>query len=154
MSEKLLIVASTLAALLSQSQCAFGADLNLDKHGESKMRKLFDGVASFYAEKFHGRKTASGERFNMNALTCAHRTLPFGTKLMVKNARTGKSCVVRVNDRGPYSGARVLDLSPEAARRIGITGISRVICYAIKSAEQFAGPKLQAHGLIMAERKI
>jgi rare lipoprotein A len=152
MSEKLLIVASAAVALLSQSQCAFGAELNLGNNAGAGMRKLFDGVASFYADKFHGRKTASGEPFNMNAMTCAHKTLPFGTKLMVKNAKTGKSCVVTVNDRGPYSGNRVLDLSREAARRIGMTGISRVICYAV--AEQFTTAKLPARILAIAERKI
>lgn len=95
----------------------------------SNLLRLFEGIASFYAEKFHGRRTASGARFDMNKMTCAHKTLPFGTTLTVKNLLNGKTCVVIVNDRGPYWGNRVLDLSKEAAHRIGITGICKVACY-------------------------
>ena len=84
-------------------------------------RKPLDrGVASWYGKDFHGRRTASGERYDMNDLTAAHRTLPFGTLLEVRNARNGRSVVVRVNDRGPYSKSRVLDLSYGAAREIGL----------------------------------
>ena len=79
------------------------------------------GSASFYGPGFHGRKTASGEVFNQNALTAAHRTLPFGTKLRVTCTATGRSVVVRVNDRGPFAGRnRVLDLSVGAAKAIGM----------------------------------
>ena len=79
------------------------------------------GSASFYGPGFHGRKTASGEVFNQNALTAAHRTLPFGTKLQVTCTTTGRSVVVRVNDRGPFAGRnRVLDLSVGAAKAIGM----------------------------------
>ncbi|MCA9805242.1 MAG: septal ring lytic transglycosylase RlpA family protein, partial [Cyanobacteria bacterium HKST-UBA02] len=74
--------------------------------------------ASWYGRKFHGRKAANGERFDMNGLTAAHRTLPFGTKLLVTNRRTGSSCVVKVNDRGPYHGNRVIDLSKGAAEKL------------------------------------
>lgn len=77
------------------------------------------GVASWYGPKFHGRRTASGERYNMNDLTAAHRTLPFGTLLEVRNVRNGRSVVVRINDRGPFSKNRVIDLSFAAAREIG-----------------------------------
>lgn len=129
MTEKVLIVLSAIAFLWNQSQSAYSSDLMLRHKTEFKMRKVVDGIASFYADKFQGRRTASGERFNMNDLTCAHKNLPFGTKLLVKNARNGKSCVVTVNDRGPYHGSRVIDLSRAAARKIGITGTGRVICY-------------------------
>lgn len=79
-------------------------------------------VCSFYADKFHGRTTSNGEVFNMYALTCAHKTLPFNTKLRVTNEDNGKSVVVRVNDRGPFVKGRDLDLSYEAARQIGLIG--------------------------------
>ncbi|WP_412060599.1 septal ring lytic transglycosylase RlpA family protein [Rubrivirga sp. IMCC45206] len=89
---------------------------------------LATGTASYYGERFRGRRTASGERFNPDALTAAHRTLPFGTRLRVVHERTGRSVVVRVTDRGPFHGARILDLSKAAARRIGMvaSGTARV----------------------------
>ena len=78
------------------------------------------GLASWYGREFHGKITASGERFNMNELTAAHKTLPFGTILIVRNINNGKSVKVIVNDRGPYSEGRILDLSYAAARRLGM----------------------------------
>ncbi|PAP79490.1 hypothetical protein B1759_14295 [Rubrivirga sp. SAORIC476] len=86
------------------------------------------GRASYYGERFRGRRTASGERFDPDALTAAHRTLPFGTRLRVTNERNGRSVVVRVTDRGPFHGSRILDLSKGAARRIGMvqSGTARV----------------------------
>lgn len=86
-----------------------------------KLRALQSGVASYYGPGFHGRRTANGETFNMNAMTAAHRTLPFGTKLKVTNLNNGQSAIVRVNDRGPYTGGRVIDLSVAAAKQIGST---------------------------------
>ncbi len=83
---------------------------------------VISGVASWYGPGFHGRKTASGERYNMNALTAAHKTLPFGTRVRVTNRNNGKSVVVKINDRGPYVGGRVIDLSRGAARSIGMIG--------------------------------
>ena len=77
------------------------------------------GEASFYGAGFQGKRTASGERFDVKRLTAAHRTLPFGTKLLVTNLRNGKRVWVRVNDRGPYTGGRIVDVSFEAARRLG-----------------------------------
>lgn len=81
--------------------------------------KVQTGVASYYGPGFHGRRTANGEKFNMHAMTAAHRTLPFGTKLKVTNTRNGQHTIVRVNDRGPYIGGRVIDLSVAAAKQIG-----------------------------------
>lgn len=78
------------------------------------------GMASWYGPGFHGRRTANGERFNQNALTAAHRSLPFGTKVRVTNTRTGRSVVVRITDRGPFTGGRVIDLSAAAARIVGV----------------------------------
>jgi rare lipoprotein A len=77
-----------------------------------------DGLASYYADSFHGRKTASGEMFDRGALTAAHRTLPFGTRVRVTNQDNRKSVVVRITDRGPFVKGRVIDLSPAAARQI------------------------------------
>lgn len=96
---------------------------NVPKNTTSKV-----GLASYYAHQFHGRKTASGERFNMHAMTVAHRTLPFGTKLKVTCETTGKTVVVKVNDRGPFHGNRVLDLSYGAAKALGTVnkGVSKV----------------------------
>ncbi|ORE94551.1 septal ring lytic transglycosylase RlpA family protein [Acuticoccus yangtzensis] len=79
-----------------------------------------NGVASYYGKRFHGRRTANGERFNMNALTAAHRTLPFGTRVKVTNPKNGRSVTVRINDRGPYHGKRSIDLSRAAAEKIGM----------------------------------
>ncbi|MBK0394763.1 septal ring lytic transglycosylase RlpA family protein [Ramlibacter algicola] len=80
------------------------------------------GVASWYGLEFHGRRTASGERFDMNALTAAHPTLPFGTRVRVLNPRNGRSIEVRINDRGPHVRGRIIDLSHAAARTLGILG--------------------------------
>ncbi|KAB0626692.1 septal ring lytic transglycosylase RlpA family protein [Acinetobacter gandensis] len=79
------------------------------------------GTASWYGRQFHGRKTASGETFDMNALTAAHRSLPLNCFIRVTNRNNGKSVVVKVNDRGPFHGNRVLDLSYGAAKQLGIT---------------------------------
>ena len=83
-------------------------------------RSLGSGIASYYGSRFHGRPTASGERFNMNAMTAAHKRLPFGSKVRVTNSSNGKSVVVRINDRGPFTPGRVLDLSKAAAQEIGL----------------------------------
>jgi len=87
--------------------------------------RMFSGMASFYGNE-SGSKTASGQRFNQNAMTAAHRSLPFGTKLRVTHG--GRSVVVTINDRGPFIRGRVLDLSTGAARAIGLTsaGVGRV----------------------------
>jgi rare lipoprotein A len=86
------------------------------------------GVASYYAAKFQGCPTASGERFDNGKLTAAHRTLPFGTKVRVTNLENGRSVTVRVNDRGPFVKGRVIDLSYAAAQRLEMvrTGVARV----------------------------
>lgn len=78
------------------------------------------GSASYYANKFEGRRTASGERFDNDDMTAAHRTLPFGTRLRVTSVATGKSVVVRVNDRGPFHGGRMIDVSRAAAAELGL----------------------------------
>ncbi len=87
------------------------------------------GVASYYGEGFDGNLTASGEVFHMNELTCAHPSLPFGTVLRVTNLDNGKETTVRVNDRGPYYGGRIVDLSYGAAQELGMleAGTARVL---------------------------
>ena len=85
--------------------------------------RSFSGVASMYGNE-SGRQTASGQRFNENAMTCAHRSLPFGTKLRVSHG--GRSVVVTVNDRGPFVRGRVLDLSTGAAHALGISGLGQI----------------------------
>ena len=79
-----------------------------------------DGRASYYADKFEGRKTASGTIFKQNKRTAAHKTLPFGTKVRVKNIDNGRTVRVRITDRGPFVQGRMIDLSKKAARKIGM----------------------------------
>lgn len=80
------------------------------------------GVASWYGEPFHGRTTASGERYDMEELTCAHKTLPFGTYVRVENLDNGRSITLKVNDRGPFVDGRIVDVSRKAARELGMMG--------------------------------
>lgn len=110
------VVLTVFCALLS----GCSANRRPETRPEPGARPLEKGTASWYGLKFHGRRTANGERFNMNELTAAHPSLPFGTLLEVRNVRNGKSVVVRVNDRGPFSKNRILDLSFAAAREIGL----------------------------------
>ncbi len=90
---------------------------------ENELGKLFmvkEGKASYYADRFHGRLTANGERFNMHELTAAHKSLPFGSMVRVTNLSNGKKVLVRINDRGPYIKGRIIDLSLEAAKEIDL----------------------------------
>lgn len=82
--------------------------------------ELGRGEASWYGPGFHGRLTANGERFNQEEMTAAHKTLPFGTRVLVRIPRTGREVVVRINDRGPYVKGRIIDLSSAAASAIGL----------------------------------
>ncbi len=92
------------------------------------VHRTITGLASYYGPKWHGRKTASGERLNIHAMTAAHKSLPFGTRVRVTLLSTGKSVIVRINDRGPYVQGRIIDLTDDAARKIGLTaqGVGRV----------------------------
>ncbi|TVQ15526.1 MAG: septal ring lytic transglycosylase RlpA family protein [Leptolyngbya sp. DLM2.Bin27] len=104
---------------------AFGADplnsvrVQMVAYGLGETHQTIGGTASWYGPYFHGRQTATGEIFNQHELTAAHKTLPFGTYLKVRNQLNGKTVVVRVNDRGPYIGDRSLDLSYAAAQCLG-----------------------------------
>lgn len=84
------------------------------------------GMASWYGPGFQGRRTASGERFNSYTYTAAHRFYPLGSRVLVTNHSNGRSVVVRINDRGPFVGGRVIDLSRASARAIGMSGTARV----------------------------
>ena len=99
----------------------------------SYSQSLQQGKASYYAKKFSGRKTASGERLNPDSLTCAHRYYPFGTKLRVYNPANGNSVIVRVIDRGPFVHGRIIDLSWRAAKELGIIaqGVAMVIVHKV-----------------------
>jgi len=96
-------------------------DDNENSDHSYKKEKFYEtGVASWYGREFHGKVTASGERFNMYEMTAAHKSLPFGTEIEVKNLDNGKSAVVTINDRGPYRDNRIIDLSYSAGKKIGI----------------------------------
>ncbi|SEA74961.1 septal ring lytic transglycosylase RlpA family protein [Variovorax sp. YR216] len=91
---------------------------------EDPNREIFErGGASWYGIQFHQRKTASGERFDMTALTAAHKTLPFNTRVCVRSLVNGREVLVRINDRGPYAAGRIIDLSRAAAEAIGLVGL-------------------------------
>jgi rare lipoprotein A len=94
------------------------------------------GVASWYGRDAHGRRTASGERFDMAAPTAAHPTLAFGTRVLVTNLANGRSVVLRVNDRGPFTGGRVIDVSWRAAEMLGFVqdGLARVRVQIVNAA--------------------
>jgi rare lipoprotein A len=89
---------------------------------ESSEGYVAEGLASWYGEEFQGRRTSSGEPYDMHAMTAAHRTLPIPTYVEVTNLESGRRAVVRVNDRGPFHEGRIIDLSYAAARKLGIVG--------------------------------
>jgi rare lipoprotein A len=93
------------------------------------MREVARGIASWYGKRFHGRRTANGERFDMNGMTAAHRTLPFGTRVRVRSVDSGREVDVRINDRGPHLAGRIIDLSRAAALAIGLheDGLEEVV---------------------------
>ncbi|MGD9680103.1 MAG: septal ring lytic transglycosylase RlpA family protein [Candidatus Obscuribacterales bacterium] len=119
-------MASGITSLL----CAASILLTLAPAAGAASAKRFSGNVSWYGPGLQGNKTASGERFNMHALTAAHRSLPFGTKVMVENPKNGKSVIVKVNDRGPFVKSRVMDLSQGAAKQLGtlLGGVAFVEC--------------------------
>ncbi|MCB2087800.1 MAG: septal ring lytic transglycosylase RlpA family protein [Sphingomonadaceae bacterium] len=110
-------------------------DIPVEAEPEPAMRGLGSGIASYYGKRFAGRKTANGERFDPGQMTAAHKTLPFGSKVRVTHEATGKSVIVRINDRGPYVRGRMIDLSRAAAEQIGIVraGHGRVTLELIES---------------------
>lgn len=136
-------------ALVAVAMLLSGCAKNVTSKKPTPIKKdaLEEGYASWYGPGFHGKRTASGERFNMNALTCAHKTLPFGTHLKVVNLATEQSVVVKVNDRGPFIAGRVIDLSKGAARAVGIfgSGTGKVRLDIVADASRFADVKSDVH---------
>lgn len=118
------LVACAFAAVAFSVACASTPTVTSPDGGDHAV----EGMASWYGEQFHGQQTASGERFDMNAYTAAHRTLPFGTRVRVRTVETKKTVVVRITDRGPFVDGRVIDVSYAAARQLGIIdrGIAEV----------------------------
>jgi peptidoglycan lytic transglycosylase len=112
------------------------------------------GIASWYGPKFHGRRTANGERYDMNQLTAAHPSLPFGTLVGVRNTRTGREVVVRINDRGPFAHNRVIDLSYAAAQVVGVVGpgTASVELYLVPATGQAPRYTVQVGAFSEAER--
>lgn len=105
---------------------AAGASETVPAAPDTPLARLETGVASWYGKQFHGRKTANGERFDMDALTAAHPKLPFGSWVRVRNLLNGRSVDVRINDRGPHIKRRIIDLSRAAARALGVSGTYQV----------------------------
>lgn len=112
------IQASMFAVALFAAACERSASSSAAK--PDKHRAIQSGEASYYGNEFAGQKTASGETLKLNEMTAASPTLPLGTKVQVTNKETGQSAKVRINDRGPYAEGRVIDLTPKAAKHIGI----------------------------------
>jgi len=111
--------------------------------GESEMMTTEEGVASYYADEFNGRITSNGEKYDMNQLTAAHRTLPFNSRVRVTNTDNGQSVVVRINDRGPFKDDRIIDLSLAAAKAISLimTGTAHVRLEVIERGESSSSIK-------------
>ncbi|MFD2111251.1 septal ring lytic transglycosylase RlpA family protein [Thiorhodococcus fuscus] len=99
-----------------------------DAMARSGIGHVQKGIASYYHDSLNGRRTASGQVYNKNRLSAAHKTLPLGSKVRVTDTRTGRSIVVKVNDRGPFVKGRIIDLSRKAARELGIVkrGVAKV----------------------------
>jgi len=145
----LIVILSSTYASEASAQCdVLGVDKDLYKHqrvGKSytimgkryqpKHDPKYDktGIASWYGDKFHGKPTATGEIYNKNDITAAHKTLPLNSIVCVTNLETGKTIEVRLNDRGPFVGNRLIDLSEATAKALGITTLSKV-------RVQYAGP--------------
>lgn len=121
------VVAAAIAAALGLTACT-GSSPRFSPSAAPHMQvggsytALEEGMASYYAEEFNGRKTSNGEVFDMNSLTAAHRSLPFNTTVKVTNLDNGQSVVVRINDRGPFIEGRIIDLSLAGAKAIGMIG--------------------------------
>ena len=92
------------------------------KSSFNKSKKVYKGISSYYGPKFHGKLTANGEIFDMYGVTAAHKEFPFNTMVRVTNENNGKSLMIRINDRGPYVGGRILDCSFGAAKKLGFVG--------------------------------
>ncbi|MBB5696789.1 septal ring lytic transglycosylase RlpA family protein [Sphingomonas yantingensis] len=122
MSLKLSIAALGSGIALFVATPAWAEETPAATETPSVIEKVGEGLASFFGREIAGARTASGEKCDPTTLTAAHRTLPFGSLVRVTDALTGNSVIVRINDRGPFSGKRVIDLSKAAAAELGIVG--------------------------------
>ncbi|PIQ25890.1 hypothetical protein COW36_22370 [bacterium (Candidatus Blackallbacteria) CG17_big_fil_post_rev_8_21_14_2_50_48_46] len=113
---------STLIGLTNQLRKSLGARPLRSFRYLSPTAEGETGYASWYGGYFHGRRTANGETYDINKFTAAHKALPFGTQVLVTNLENKQSVVVKINDRGPFKPARIIDLSPEAFKQIGYLG--------------------------------
>jgi rare lipoprotein A len=118
MHRRSLLAVVSLIGMLVVSGCARRSPATTPDRSDAAATAFQTGLASWYGKKFHGRQTASGERYDMHDLTAAHRTLPFGSRVRVVSQASGRAVVVRINDRGPFVGGRIIDLSYAAARRL------------------------------------
>lgn len=109
----------TFLTILSTIFLFTGCSTNQPKYDYISEHELV-GMASYYGKRWHGRTTANGEKLNIYAMTAAHKTIPFNSIVKVTLLSTGKSVIVRINDRGPYYGDRIIDLTDEAAKRLGM----------------------------------
>lgn len=124
------------AVVIGTASARAGAPQTTVANAAAKMLHWFEtGKASWYGRAAQGHRTASGETFDMNGMTCAHRTLPLGSWLRVTNLTNSRSVLVRVTDRGPVSTSRVVDLSYAAARAVGIGGVGRVRLEALNPSD-------------------
>ncbi len=131
-----LAIALVAAGLLGACSSSSGPDRQLAYAPSAGAAGAQVGIASWYGDKFHGRRTASGERYNMHAMTAAHRSLPFGTKVRVINLENNRRVIVTINDRGPFVKGRVIDVSKRAADMLGMrrAGVARVRIEVLQSA--------------------
>jgi rare lipoprotein A len=120
---------------IALAAAVLGCSLGVTAASAEEAKPLGKGVASWYGPGFHGKKTANGERFNTHDLTAAHKTLPFGTRLRVTDRRTGRHVLVVVNDRGPFTPGRVIDLSLAAAKSLGMIQRGIILVDAVHTAE-------------------
>ena len=129
------LTASLVASPTVKREIAGAADKSPSGKASAKRHWFEIGKASWYGGKFNGRKTANGEKFDMNALTCAHRTLPLGSWVRVTNLHNKTSVLLRVNDRGPVAASLIVDLSYAAAQKLGVAGLTKVRVETVNMAD-------------------
>ena len=133
-----LLVFSSLALSCLDSVTSIGGNTDTGSTDtNTKIIKTENGSASYYADKFHGRTTANGEKYDKNKMTAAHKKLPFGSVVRVVNLNTNKSVTVRINDRGPFVKGRIIDLSRVAAEKLGLiqAGVLKVRVEVLKMGD-------------------
>lgn len=122
----IVVISSYFFNPIASAQASSRHSSHLSKHKSKQAATNHRSTVSWYGAEFHGKRTANGERFNMYAMTAAHRTLPLSSYAEVTNLRNHRSIIVRINDRGPFHGKRAMDLSYAAAKQLGISGTGSV----------------------------